>query len=64
MDKKQIIRENARGALSYIVDGKRFAKCSVCGRDWNIPIWFDRQIRNGYVCPVCEGRMKREEASK
>lgn len=59
-EKKDIIRGNSGGALTWIVGGKRFARCTVCGREWNIPLYWDARRTSNYVCPVCDGRRKNE----
>ena len=37
-----------------------FAKCKECGRTWNISI-FQQIPSNGYICPYCRGKAKREQ---
>lgn len=54
-EKIRIARENVEPGKSFTVDGVRYAVCKMCGKEWNIPKYFDRQIRDGYVCPRCAG---------
>jgi DNA-directed RNA polymerase subunit RPC12/RpoP len=63
-EKIKIARDNVEPGKSFTVDGVKYAVCIKCRKEWNVPRWFDRQIRDGYVCPTCEGRLKREEASE
>lgn len=37
-----------------------FAKCKECGRTWNISV-FKQIPSNGYICPYCRGKAKREQ---
>lgn len=57
-EKMKIARDNVAPGKSFVVDGVRYAICKVCGKQWNIPRWFESQTREGYVYPRCEGRLK------
>lgn len=53
MDKLRIARDNAEGAVSYTVNGVKFARCRVCGREHTIPRYWDFGRCKNYVCPKC-----------
>lgn len=63
-EKIKIARDNVEPGKSFTVGGVKYAVCKHCQKEWNVPKWFDRQIRGGYVCPVCEGRLKHEETEQ
>ena len=63
-EKIKIARDNVEPGKSFTIDGVKYAVCKRCQKEWNVPKWFDRQTRGGYVCPVCEGRLKREETEQ
>ncbi len=50
-------------AVSQIKHGKTYATCRECAKVWNVS---KSQIipLNGYVCPYCRGKQKREELAK
>ena len=37
-----------------------FATCKECGKRWNISV-FQQIPNNGYICPYCRGKAKREQ---
>lgn len=57
-EKIKIARDNIEPGKSFTVDGVKYAVCKCCQKEWNVPRWFDRQTRDGYVCPVCEGEVE------
>lgn len=51
-EKFRVTEKNSEGALSFTVDGKRYARCRFCGKIWNISKTL--RIRGtGYQCPKC-----------
>ncbi len=63
-EKTDIARNNSGGALSYLIGGKRYAVCSVCSKEWNIPLYWNMNRKGSYVCPVCEGKRRKNEVRK
>lgn len=58
-EKMRVIGESSHSARSFTVGGKRYAKCRLCGKLWNISKTL--RIRGtGYQCPKCfySGRNK------